>query len=75
MSAFLILLFMAVTSLRSLFPKYYKYHKVIYIAIILATIHFIMAQKALNIEQWGYLGIMGIIAFFKILQRTKLVNM
>lgn len=75
MSAFLILLFMAITSLRVLFARFFKYHKVIYIAIILATIHFVMAQKALSIEQWGYLGLMGIIGLFKLLQRTGVLKL
>lgn len=74
MIAFLILLFMAVTSLKKLFSKFYKYHKVIYIAIILVTIHFVMAQKALSVEQIGYLVIMGIIIIFKILQRTNIIK-
>lgn len=74
MSVFFILLFMAITSLRALFNDFYKYHKVIYIALLLVTIHFVMAQKALAIDQWFYLLIMIIIGAFKFLQRTKLLN-
>jgi methionine sulfoxide reductase heme-binding subunit len=74
MSAFLILLFMAITSLKVLFSKFYKYHKVIYLALLLASIHFAMAQKALNINQWGYIFIMVVIGVFKFLQRTKLAK-
>ncbi|SMP86778.1 sulfoxide reductase heme-binding subunit YedZ [Epsilonproteobacteria bacterium SCGC AD-308-P11] len=74
MSTFLILLFMAITSLKILFGRFYKYHKVIYIAILLATIHFVMAQKALSIEQFGYLFIMSIVIIFKFLQRIKRLN-
>lgn len=74
MSAFLILLFMAITSLEVLFSKFYKYHKVIYLALLLASIHFAMAQKAININQWGYIFIMVIIGVFKLLQRTKLIK-
>lgn len=74
MSAFLILLFMAITSLRIFFIKYYKYHKVIYLALLFASIHFVMAQKALSITQWYYILAMVIIAVFKFLQRTKLAN-
>lgn len=73
--AFLLLLFMAVTSLRVLFSRFYKYHKVIYIALLLASIHFAMAQKALNMTQWGYISIMIIIGIFKLLQRTKLLRL
>ena len=74
MIAFFILLFMAITSLRVLFSDFYKYHKIIYIALLLVTIHFVMAQKALAIDQWVYLLIMVIIGIFKFLQRTKLLN-
>lgn len=75
MISFFILLFMAITSLRKLFSKFYKYHKVIYVAIILVTIHFVMAQKALSMQQWVYLLIMGVIIIFKILQRTNLFKL
>lgn len=74
MGAFFILLFMAVTSLRIFFSKYYKYHKVIYLAIIFASVHFVMAQKALSINQYFYLAVMVLIGIFKLLQRTKLVK-
>jgi len=72
MIAFLILLFMTITSFGKLFKLYFKYHKVIYISLILATIHFIMAQKSLSIPQMSYVGIILIIAFFKFKQRVKL---
>lgn len=72
--AFLILLFMAITSMRALFSKFYKYHKLIYVAILLTSVHFVMAQKALSLDQWIYLVIMGIIVIFKFLQRTKMIN-
>ncbi|PLY09333.1 MAG: ferric reductase [Arcobacter sp.] len=69
MISFLILVFMAITSFGKLFKLYFKYHKVIYIALALTTIHFIMAQKALSIPQMGYVGIILIIAYFKFRQR------
>ena len=72
MISFLILLFMAITSFGKLFKLYFKYHKVIYIALILTTIHFIMAQKSLSIPQMAYVGIILIIAYFKFRQRVKL---
>ena len=75
MSAFLILLFMAITSLRVLFTKYYRYHKVIYLALLLASIHFVMAQKALNMNQWGLLAVMTLIGIFKLLQRTGVLKL
>jgi sulfoxide reductase heme-binding subunit YedZ len=72
--SFLILLFMAITSLRTFFSRFYKYHKVIYVAILLTSVHFVMAQKALSINQWIYLLLMSIIVIFKFLQRTKIIN-
>jgi sulfoxide reductase heme-binding subunit YedZ len=74
MASFLILLFMAITSHRLLFPKYFKYHKVIYVALLLSTIHFVMAQKALSIPQWGYLVMMALIGVLKVLQRSGIVR-
>ena len=74
MGAFLILLFMAVTSFPPLFKRFYKYHKVIYLALLLATIHFVMAQKAMGYREWALLAVMICIAVLKILQRTGAVR-
>ena len=71
MSAFSILLFMALTSTRSLFAKYHRYHKGIYLAITLASVHFVMAQKALSLTQWGLLALMGVIGVSKLLQHIR----
>ncbi len=72
MIAFFILLFMTITSTKKLFAKYNKYHKLIYIVLILVTIHFVMAQKSLNIPQYGYLAIIILITVLKIKQRFKI---
>jgi sulfoxide reductase heme-binding subunit YedZ len=74
MIAFAILLFMASTSTKQGFAKYARYHKAIYLAIILATVHFVMAQKSLSLGQWGYLAGIGIIAVLKLLQRSGIVK-
>ncbi len=66
MISFLLLFFMAATSTKKLFKKYHEYHKVLYIVLILTTIHFIMAQKSLSILQYGYLSLIIAIALFKI---------
>lgn len=67
MIAFFILLFMAITSTKVLFKKYNKYHKLVYLALILITIHWIMAQKSINITQFIYIGIILIIGYYKLL--------
>ena len=68
MIAFFILLFLAITSTKKLFKRYSKYHKLVYISLILITIHWIMGQKSLSIEQCIYIGIILIIGYYKFLQ-------
>lgn len=74
MISFSILIFMAITSIRSLYKKYSKYHRLIYIVLILITTHFVMAQKALSIEQWFYLFIILTIMSFKLFQQKRLLK-
>jgi len=69
MIAFLILVFMAITSTNRLFRIYQSYHKLIYLSLILITIHFIMAQKSLTIIQFSYIGIIILIGYWKLLQQ------
>ena len=68
MIAFIILLFMAITSTKGLYRKYNKYHKFVYLALGLITIHFIMAQKSLTIMQLGYIAMILMIGYCKLLQ-------
>lgn len=70
MIAFFILLFMALTSTKKLFKQYNQYHKLVYLALILITIHWIMAQKSLNIEQFLFIGLIIIISCLKFLQKV-----
>ena len=72
MIAFFIVLFMAVTSTKKLFKKYHKYHKFVYLALILITFHWVMAQKAISILQFVYILVILIIAYYKLLQ--KIIN-
>lgn len=69
MISFSILIFMAITSKKKLFIKYNKYHKLIYLALTLLTIHFILAQKSLSIPQLGYVIVIMLIAFLKLLEQ------
>lgn len=70
MIAFLILLFMAATSTKRLFGKFAKYHKLLYVALVLVTVHFVMAQKALSIGQWVFLAVLAVIAILKVKSYT-----
>lgn len=69
MIAFFILIFMAITSTKRLFKKYKNYHKLIYFALGLITIHFIMAQKSLTILQIIYVLLILVIGYCKLLQQ------
>ncbi len=64
--AFLIVLFMAFTSSKKLFRKFNKYHKFIYLSLVLITIHWVMAQKSLDVYQLLYLGVCIIIISLKL---------
>jgi len=68
MIAFFILLFMAITSTKRLYRKYGKYHKSVYFALLLVTIHFVMAQKTIDIDLLCYIIVILVISYYKLLQ-------
>lgn len=68
MIAFFILLFMAITSTKVLFKKYKNYHKLVYLSLLLITIHFVMAQKSIDIDLFCYILIILVISYYKLLQ-------
>jgi sulfoxide reductase heme-binding subunit YedZ len=74
MIAFLILLFMALTSTKRLFKKYLSYHRLIYLALLLITIHFIMAQKTIDLDDFCYILIILVISYYKLLQQIMQNN-
>ena len=53
--SFVTLLFMSITSTKKLFKKYNKWHKLVYIVLILVTIHASMAQKVLSRYEYFYI--------------------
>ena len=69
MLAFFILLFMTITSIKSLYKKYNTYHRFVYLALILITVHFLMAQKTISVENFCYIGIILVIGYYKLLQK------
>jgi methionine sulfoxide reductase heme-binding subunit len=74
MIAFFILLFMGITSSKQLFRKYNKYHKFVYLALILITIHWTMAQKSLTIIQYIYLIFIIMVIYYKLKQQELRYN-
>jgi len=53
--AFLILLFMALTSFKKLYAKFLKWHKLVYVVVVLVSIHFMMSQKILSTTEGVYI--------------------
>jgi sulfoxide reductase heme-binding subunit YedZ len=51
--AFIILLFMALTSFKKLFTKFTKYHKAVYVALALALLHSFWAQKVAGVFEYS----------------------
>ncbi len=69
MISFAILFFMAVTSKKSIFRRFVKWHQLVYIAIILVTIHASMSQKVLSLIEYFYIFIMIFIIARKLKER------
>ena len=55
--AFVILLFMTLTSFKKLFAKYSKYHKAVYLALALALLHSFWAQKVAGVFEYNVVAI------------------
>ena len=55
--AFTILLFMALTSFKKPFARFSKYHKAVYIALLLALLHSFWAQKIAGVFEYSVIAI------------------
>lgn len=55
--AFIILLFMALTSFKKLFAKFSKYHKLVYVALALALLHSFWAQKVAGVFEYSVVAV------------------
>jgi len=69
MSAFLILLMMALTSGKKLFRKFVKWHKLVYLAVVLIIFHFMMSQKIIGFDVAVYVGILAGLLVLRLLKR------
>ena len=71
MIAFGILFFMAITSTKKLFTKFKKWHRVVYIVLILVTIHSSMAQKVLSSLEYTFIVVTCILLGYRIYEKNK----
>ncbi len=69
MISFSILTFMAVTSKKSIFRRFVKWHQLVYVAIILVTIHASMSQKVLSLIEYFYIFVMIFLIVAKLKDR------
>lgn len=69
MIAFSILLFMAITSTKKLFVKFNSWHKAVYIALILVTIHSSMAQKVLSSLEYTFISVTCILLGYRLYKK------
>lgn len=68
-SAFIILLMMAVTSHKKLFSKFIKWHKLIYLAAVLISLHYMMSQKVIGMSVMVYVMLLAGLLALRLLKR------
>lgn len=56
MGAFLILLLMALTSTKKLFASFRSWHKLVYLAVVLIAIHYLMSHKTVSFTHVAVVG-------------------
>jgi len=69
MGAFLILLIMALTSSRKLFSKFKGWHKLIYIAVVLIAVHYLMSHKTVTLTHIAVVGTLFSLLALRLLKR------
>jgi len=69
LSAFVILLIMAVTSHKKLFSKFLKWHKLVYLATVLIALHYMMSQKVIGMDVAIYVGVLAGLLALRLIKR------
>jgi sulfoxide reductase heme-binding subunit YedZ len=69
MGAFLIVLLMALTSTRKLFSKFKSWHKLVYIAVVLIAVHYLMSHKTITITHIVVVGTLFTLLALRLLKR------
>lgn len=69
MISFVILTFMAITSTKKLFSKVKKWHQLVYIVLILVTIHESMAQKVLSSLEYTFIACTCILLGYRLYKK------
>jgi len=69
MGAFLILLLMALTSTRKLFVKFKLWHKLVYIAVVLIAVHYLMSHKTITMMHITVVGTLFSLLALRLVKR------
>jgi sulfoxide reductase heme-binding subunit YedZ len=69
MGAFAILLIMALTSTKKLFYKFKGWHKLVYIAVVLIAIHYLMSHKTVTLTHIAVVGTLFSLLALRLLKR------
>lgn len=69
MGAFLILLLMALTSSKKLYAKFRSWHKLVYIAVVLIAIHYLMSHKTVTFTHIAVVGTLFSLLALRLLKR------
>lgn len=69
MGAFLILLLMALTSSKKMYAKFRSWHKLVYIAVVLIAIHYLMSHKTITLMHVTVVGTLFLLLALRLLKR------
>ncbi len=69
MGAFFILLLMALTSSKKLYAKFRSWHKLVYIAVVLIAVHYLMSHKTVTLTHVAVVGSLFLLLALRLLKR------
>lgn len=69
MGAFFILLLMALTSSKKLYAKFRSWHKLVYIAVVLIAIHYLMSHKTITLTHVTVVGTLFLLLALRLVKR------
>lgn len=69
MGAFFILMLMALTSSKKLYAKFRSWHKLVYIAVVLIAVHYLMSHKTVTLTHVAVVGTLFLLLALRLLKR------
>lgn len=69
MGAFAIVTLMAMTSTKKLFASFRAWHKLVYIAVVLIALHYLLGHKTITLHHIAVVGILFLLLALRLLKR------